>query len=107
MPDNVTAIYDDSDNLLRVSNLHDQRLDAVLAAGTCQVWVYNIDGTEVAGPTWPLSFDNEGLGVYEIILPDTMVLSPPGFVNIKVVMDGGAPDLKRTKVFKHVPVKEA
>jgi hypothetical protein len=106
MADNVRILYNDSDNLIQVNNVTDQKLGTAITGAEVNVTVYDRDGTEVSGPTWPVLLDEDGGGDYSGILPDTMVLLPPDFVDVEVDINGGA-DLQRTKMFRNVRVKEA
>lgn len=110
MPDTVKAIYNESDNLLTVSNATVQSDGSTLTGATITARVLNSEtGAEVvlSSGTWPVDIvETATPGDYAGILPDVMELLPPDVVDVEVVIEGGA-DKKRTKVFRRVKVKES
>lgn len=88
----------ESDNLLQLKGLTDQILGTTIDAAASVVGtLYDSDGNEVAGVTWPVSFTPVGSGGnYNAILPDTAEVTEGEEYEAKVVADDG-PGRKTTK----------
>ena len=88
----IVVIYVGNDNLLKADHVREEVTGEFMNSATVQVTLFDGNGEEVGGDTWPRTMDyvTDSKGVYRTTLPKTLDLVPNGRYVAAVEVDGGA-----------------
>lgn len=84
-------IYKGNDNLLEIDLLTNDATGAFINAATVTVTLVDVEGSEVAGQSWPttLSYVSASDGKYRATLQDVLTLTASDIYTAKITADGG------------------
>ena len=90
----IASLYIGNDNIIELSSLRNVSTspETYINDATVTVTIYDANGDEVSGETWPLSLSyvSGSSGKYTATLADTLSLSVNKRYRIKLTADGGA-----------------
>jgi hypothetical protein len=88
----ITVLYIDNDNILEVCHVREELTGDFLNSATVQVTLFNSDGAETTGDTWPkpMPYVANSKGVYRVLLPASLDLQPNGRYAAEIVVDAGS-----------------
>jgi hypothetical protein len=88
----ITLLYIGNDNILEVCHVRQELTGDFLNSATVSVTLFDEDGTEVTGDTWPkpMPYVDSSKGVYRALLPASLDLLPNGRYVAEINVDAGA-----------------
>lgn len=87
----MNALYIGNDNTIELIDLYNEVTDAYITGATVACTLYDSDGNQVSGETWPLAMAYVGgsNGAYRAVLADTLSLTP-GSYTAEITANAGA-----------------
>lgn len=87
----ITVLYVDNDNILEVCHLREELTGDFLNTATVQVTLFDADGAETTGDTWPkpMPYVANSKGVYRTVLPAALDLQPNSRYAAEINVDAG------------------
>ena len=69
------TLFVDNSGVAELRNLRDSITGVLDDSASVALTIFDADGAEVAGETWPVSMTSTGAGLYRRLLPASLVLS--------------------------------
>jgi hypothetical protein len=82
-------LYINNSSVLTLSGLRNVRTDEVVADATVRLTLYDPDGDEVTGQSWPVTLTAEGNGQYYAILAPSIDIDQGTTYNARVTANTG------------------
>jgi hypothetical protein len=105
----ISVLYIDNDNILEVCHVREELTGDYLNSATVEVTLYDADGAETTGDTWPkpMPYVAASKGVYRAMLPASLDLQPNARYSAEIEVDAGAGLLGKWTVYCVARVRDS